>query len=230
MASLALALLSACPPAAMAGGFQVSPTLMELRPGARVASFQLANRGDAPVSVQIDALAWSQSPKGGDALAPANELVITPRRVEIAPGSSRQVRLALDTDAGGGGERAYRVRFRELPGVTTGGGMGVATLVEQNVPLFFNAQGKPELAVDAHRDTQGRLWLDVRNTGARHARLGGLKVWNANAQPLFAKGGPRYVLAGSQVAWTLSGDYRVEGGDTVVVQLGDEAKRTLLVE
>ncbi|MFC4727053.1 molecular chaperone [Coralloluteibacterium thermophilus] len=220
------------PPAATAGGFLVSPTLAEVRAGARVASFELANRGDAPVAVQVDALAWSQD--GEDVLAPAQDLVIAPRRVEIAPGASRLVRLALNPDvAEETGERAYRVRFRELPGAGAAprDGFGIATLVEHNVPLFFNVGRAPDLHLRAWRDEAGRLILEAANAGTRYARLAGMRVWDGAGTLAYEHNGPRYVLAARTMRWTLPDDVRIGSGETAQVQFaGDSGKRTVLVE
>lgn len=223
-------LLASIPPVASAGGFLVSPTLLALPPRAKVASFELANRGQEPVTVQVDAVAWSQH-EGDDRYVAADALVISPRRVELLPGQTRLVRLAEQSrTANPGGERAYRVRFRELPPPSTGTGLGVTTLVEQNVPLFFGAAGKPQLAPRLRRTDDGHLLLDIANTGALHARLASQKILRAGSV-LSERTTPKYILPGARKQWTLPGNYQVSTGELLEIQLGaEDAKWTLLVE
>jgi|GEM_PF-1573769 len=229
-APILVMLLALIPPVASAGGFLVSPTLLALPPGAKVASFELANRGAEPVTVQVDAVAWSQQ-DGDDHFVAADALVISPRRLELLPGQTRLVRLAEQSRAANpSGERAYRVRFRELPPPSTDSGLGVTTLVEQNVPLFFGAAGKPALAPHLRRASDGRLVLDVANTGTLHARLASQKISRAGSV-LSERTTPKYILPGGRKQWTLPGDYQVSTGETLEIQLGaDDAKWTVLVE
>lgn len=111
-AALLLAVLS---PAVVAGGFQVSPTIVELAPGGKTASYQLHNRGTEPVSVQVDVMAWSQD--GTEKLVAATDVVVAPRIATLAPGKSQLVRIALRAPAPTG--RAYRVKLREVPPLPT---------------------------------------------------------------------------------------------------------------
>lgn len=206
-----LALLA---PAALAAGFQVSPTIAEVAPGIRVASFELRNPGEETLTIQVDALDWTQSAEGGDALAPARDVVIVPRLATLSPRGSQLVRIAVQGEVAR--ERAYRLRLREVPPPPPPGFMGVRTLVEQLVPVFFQTAATAD-AVEWRvlPGAAGELLLAARNAGGRHLRLSGLRLVDPRGAVLAERGGPGYVLAGQSTQWPLDTHARPARGDAV---------------
>lgn len=214
--ALSRGLFSACllvlAPAVWAGGFQVAPTIAEVTPGTRVASVELRNPGEEPVTIQVDALEWTQS-ADGDQLAPAKDVVVVPRIATLAPHASQLVRVALQGETER--ERAYRLRLREVPPPPPPGFMGVRTLVEQLVPVFF--QTTANAAVDWHvrLDASGKLLLVANNAGGRHLPLSGIRLVDLRGGILAERKGPAYVLAGQATRWPLETHARLARGDAL---------------
>jgi fimbrial chaperone protein len=207
------ACLALVPCLAIAGGFQVAPTIAEVAPGTHVASLELRNNGDQPVTVQVDALAWSQSAAAGDRLDPATGVVVVPRIATLAPHASQLVRVAVQGDSAQ--ERAYRLRMREVPPPPPPGFMGVRTLVEQLVPVFFQTEGSDTVDWTLHTQQSGALTLAATNSGTRHLALANVRVVDAHGAVLAERKGPGYVLAGQSVQWSLDAHARPRHGDAV---------------
>jgi fimbrial chaperone protein len=212
-------------PAVLAGGFQVTPTIGEIAPGARIATFQLHNNGSEPVSVQADAFAWSQDAQG-ETLAAAGNVVISPRITSLAPGQTTLVRVALRSPSKGG--NAFRLKLRELPPPATSELNGVRTLIEHNIPLFFLADGAPALAWHARLGADGKLQLEGTNTGTRHYRATAIRIASDNGTALVNSNGPRYVLPHATTRWVLAAAGHVVRGDRIQVQLtGSDGNRDI---
>lgn len=210
-------------PLAYASGFQVSPTIAEIPAGTRVASFQLRNNGAEPVTIQVDLLAWSQDPAQGDRLAPATDVIVVPRIATLDPGATQLVRVALQSP--GQGERAYRLRLREVPPPPPPGFMGVRTLVEQLVPLFFQVPGEPAVSWKARLQPSGALVLTASNGGPRHLQLNTLRVVDDRGAVLAERNGPGYVLAGQSTGWALDTHARLARGDALQLEFMSHGAR-----
>jgi fimbrial chaperone protein len=206
------ACLALVPCLATAGGFQVAPTIAEVAPGTHVASLEVRNNNDQPVTVQVDALAWSQSEKG-DQLDPATGVVVVPRIATLAPHAIQLVRVAVQGESGH--ERAYRLRLREVPPPPPPGFMGVRTLVEQLVPVFFQTDGADAATWTVRMQPSGALTLGATNSGARHLALANVRLVDARGGILAERKGPGYVLAGQSVQWSLDTHAHLGHGDAV---------------
>lgn len=216
---LGLALLA---PIALATGFQISPTIAEVAPGTRVASFELRNPGDEAVTIQVDALAWTQSIEGGDALAPASDVVVVPRVATLAPHGSQLVRIAVQGEVAR--ERAYRLRLREVPPPPPPGFMGVRTLVEQLVPVFFQTDATDAVEWHARLASTGELLLATHNAGGRHLPLSGIRLVDSRGAVLAERKGPGYVLAGQSMQWPLDTHARLARGDALRLEFLSHGK------
>lgn len=211
-ACVAAFLLCGLPIQSWAGGFQVSPTIARVPSGESVTTFELANRGREPVTVQSDVLSWTQ--EGGQShTAPAQDVLVAPRLVTIPPGGSQLVRIAVRTpDATG--ERAYRVHFREVPAPAPEGFIGLRTLITHDVPVFFLAAGSADVSWRAVLGDDGGLTVSAANQGTRHLRLSAIEV-SAGGRSVTNARGPRYVLARSGMSWQLAAGTDLERGDRV---------------
>lgn len=204
--------------AASAGTFQVSPTLAEVAPGSGVASFTIRNQNATPLTVQVDAFAWTQG-EAGDAHTPATDLVIVPRIVTVAPGQSQLIRVGLRSPERTA-EQAYRVHFVELPPPPEPGFIGVRTAVRFDIPLFFlGPASAPRIDWSAALAADGALQLRADNQAGRYQRLGTLRIVDSRGALLAEREGPLYVLGGQAVAWQLTTHARLAPGDEVVLQV-----------
>lgn len=200
-------------PAVMATGFQIAPTIAEVATGTRVASFELRNPGDAAVTVQVDALDWTQSVGSSDQLKPARDVVVVPRIATLSPHASQLVRVALQGE--NEHERAYRLRLREVPPPPPPGFMGVRTLVEQLVPVFFQTNATDAVEWHARLQPTGSVLLVAHNAGGRHLPLSGIRLVDERGAILAERKGPGYVLAGQSTQWPLETHAHLSHGDTL---------------
>jgi fimbrial chaperone protein len=215
--------LALVPLAVSAGGFQVAPTIAEVPAGTKVASFQLRNSSDIATTVQIDVLAWDQSETDGDKLTPATGVVVVPRIATMAPHGEQLVRIAVQQ--AGTGEGAYRLRLREVPPPPPPGFMGVRTLIEQLVPVFFQTDGEAAIAWHARLKPSGDLMIAATNTGPRHLGFSGLKLVDDRGGILAERAGPGYVLAGKTIGWSLDTHARLKRGDALKLEFQSNGKR-----
>jgi fimbrial chaperone protein len=179
-AALLLALIFATPafaadPAAVS--MDVAPTTLELVPG-EPGLFYVANHGAAPVEVRLDGFDWSQ-PNGDDALAPSDDLVVSPGEATIAPGARQLVRvLAPDTK----GERCFRLMVSQLPSAVPEPGNAVRILLRFGVPVFAGGGSgnlPPVLAWSLSQHGHVSL-VTARNRGSRAVKLTGVVLRGAN--------------------------------------------------
>ena len=229
---LLVALSWAAAASAAAASFQVLPTLVEVPPDASVASLTIRNPGTEPLSIQIDAQAWSQG-VSGEVRTDTGDLVVVPRIAVIAPGAAQIVRMAL-RNQDRSREHAFRARFREIPPPAPPGFLGVRTALEIDLPVFFSVQ---EAAADLHwrasRTPEGLLELHAENRGNRFVRLVALQAVDARGAVLAEGRPPLYVLGGSTTRIPLTTHARLAQGDPVRLQIdlgGDRQEHALTVE
>jgi fimbrial chaperone protein len=211
---------------ASAGSFRISPTLSEVAPGQTVATFTLANAGSERVSVQVDALDWTQSATG-ERREPSSDVAVVPRIVTLAPGATQMVRVALRSERDR--ERAFRVRFRELPGAVPDGFVGVRTTLHIDVPLFFHAaRGEAQVDWALQRSADGGLHLHAANGGARFLQAAALRLEDGRGALLATGPSPAYVLAGQRMQWPLAAKATLAVGEPVMLVYEQRGKRVTL--
>lgn len=213
------------PASAWASGLQVTPVLLEFKPGQRAHAVSLSNSGQRAIQAQVRIRAWRQA-DGGDALEPTTELVASPPMVEIPPGQTQIVRIVRTQQATRPtAESAYRLLVDELPDASGGAAPesakrpgGVQFLFRYLIPIFVGPQEAtptkgpaPEGAKDGSVTARltlaedQRAKLTVRNTGTRRVKLSNLSYTDAASgeSVVLGSGLFGYVLAGSTRQWTL---------------------------
>jgi fimbrial chaperone protein len=201
---------------AIAGGFQVSPTIAEVPAGTRVTSFELRNNGAEPVTVQVDLLAWAQTTGDSEQLTPATGVVVVPRIATMPAHGSQLVRIAIQAPQEH--EQSFRLRLREVPPPPPAGFMGVRTLVQQLVPVFFLGSGEASVTWRASLQSQNTIMLVATNTGKRHLATHAIRLVDDRGGVLAERKGPGYVLAGESVGWPLETHAHLAHGDVVKLQ------------
>lgn len=188
------ALLAAWTMHARAGtAFDVAPTTLDLVP-ARAGLFYVTNHGDKAVTVQLQAMDWTQGPDG-DVRTPSSTLMLSPEFITIAPNARQSVRVMANP--AGDGEHAYRLMVSELPD-TVDIQNGVHVLLQFSVPVFVGHDTKaaPALAWDAQAQ-DGKAVLVARNQGGQAVKIAQLQI-NGIAQDT---SGFFYVLPGASHAF-----------------------------
>ncbi|WP_298090373.1 molecular chaperone [uncultured Sphingomonas sp.] len=176
--------------------------------GARATALWIENKGNAPVTLQVRTLRWTQE-GGEDRHVDQDRIVASPPIATVAPGQRQLVRiLRRDVADTGSGEQSYRLLIDELPpaidakGADTAPRAQLAVQMRYSIPLFVHAgasaTAQPVLAARITL-AEGRRYLVVTNSGARHARLVDLR---GGRTPVL-QGLIGYVLPGRRMRWPL---------------------------
>lgn len=213
---------------AAAGTFQIAPTLGDVPSDRSTATFRIMNPGDTPMTVQVRAYRWTQA-GNEDVHVPADDLIIVPPLINVAPGATQIIRIAhkrRDT----GSEAAYRVHFEEVPSAPPAGFIGLQTALKLDVPLFFapgNAEGRLEWTV---KKTPRGIALDIENTGTRFARFANIELADHSGRVIAHVKGPQYALAGATRQWNFTGVPLERGAKlTAIVRMGAVRQEVPLV-
>ncbi len=195
------ALLSAS--SSLADSIEIGPTRLQMVGPERTTTLTIRNSNDAPASIQIRAIDWSQA-DGTDQYAPSAVLLASPPQASLAPGESQVIRLVIENLPAADRERAFRLVIDQIPSDQSPSGAGVRTAVRALVPVFVTTAitDRPRLQWTAVRSGT-TVTLTAVNDGAAHERLIGATL-SAGGQPI---GDPLegYVLAGAQRVWTIEG-------------------------
>lgn len=169
----ALLALALAPLPAAAGNYGISPLDFQFTTQRKSGVLTITNEDDAPISLRVRAMRWTQGPDGQDIYEESTDLVFFPKRVDLKPGDKKIVRLgvnAVPQDQ----ERAYRLFVDELPppeDPTQRAGTRLSVLVSMGVPVFLTPEGaEPQLAVEQARLGEG-LDMTVSNAGATRVRM-----------------------------------------------------------
>jgi len=168
------AALALFPATGSAGNYGVSPLDVRFSPQQKSAVLTITSEDTKDVSLRLRAMRWTQDAEGRDAYEEVQDLVFFPKRLDIKPGEKRIVRVGVN-ELPAAGERAWRLYLEELapPQAPGGGATRLAVLVNIGVPVFAGgADVKAVLRIGEPRfDADGRMELEVANSGTSRARL-----------------------------------------------------------
>lgn len=219
-AFLAAALGGAGDARAMAD-FAIEPLRLELSKARTNGSLRLRNNGDTPVTVQVDAVAWSQR-DGRDVLEPTQAVVVSPPIFRMPAKGGQTIRVGHVGKPDAVTEASFRVLIREVPQAPAAQ-TGISTVLQLSLPVFV-APDKPAAPELAWRLTRaaGKLQLEVRNRGNAHAQVGDFKLLPNLVPAGVSVAG--YVLPGQSRNWeweardvppgALRATYRLNGQPT----------------
>ncbi|MBX3725691.1 MAG: molecular chaperone [Xanthomonadales bacterium] len=211
---------------------EIQPIRLQVAAGAQAGDLSVRNPRAEVLRLQVDLMHWRQGPDG-DVLEPATDALVVPRMLSLEPGATQRLRVGL-TAGPRDRERAYRLRIRELPQPAPPDFVGVRTIMEFSVPIFFDGAARgapPELAWQASRDGTGAVLLQARNDGARHARFSRVRLLDSAGNELARSERPHYVLPGASTRWRLPVESAVP--DTLRLGLsegGNERQTALRLE
>lgn len=191
-------------PAASAGSFSIDPVRIVLSEARPSAVMRVENRGDAAITVQLQALSWSQS-ANRDELSASRELLATPQVFRLRPGQVQVVRIALLRPVDDKRELAYRLLLDEVPPPPAADFRGLQMALRISMPVFVQPRtsATAELAA-AVVERDGHRRLQLVNRGQAHVQLGSLSLQSlqqasgSSAATLYAHDKTVYVLAGQQ--------------------------------
>ncbi len=180
MRGIAAAALLAVSIDALAATFGLTPMRVELSAASPTAIVTVNNSGDAPLTIQVQAYAWTQ-PDGNDVYEETRGFIVSPPIFTIAPGAAQILRIALRGKPPSEVEQAYRLIFREIPlaeeAATDRAIFRIA--LNMNIPMFVAPTGggvapRPAITIDTGPD--GSTLLHIANSGTGNLRLSALTI------------------------------------------------------
>ena len=207
----------------------VDPTIAA---GESSTAIWIENRSDETVTMQIRSLGWKQT-GGEDDYGVQDAVVASPPIAEVAPGARQLVRVIRRAPSPPPGEQAYRLLIDELPKPTAEQGAGAsATLAVQmrySIPLFtYGSKDKGRTQLSSRIVlAEGKRFVEIRNSGTRHARLTDLKLAAGGRSTTLLPGLIGYVLAGSTRRIALPDELPAQGGGFTVAVDGVDQPLTV---
>jgi fimbrial chaperone protein len=201
------------PTLATAQGLTVLPVNIEMPSGQLSTTMTIINNGATETSVQIRALAWTQS-DGAEELTPSDEVMASPPIATIAPGETQVVRLVL-SKAPTGKEATYRLLLDQIPPAAAPGTVRLA--LRLSIPIFAQPETRALPHVVYHIESGGgATTLVAVNDGGRHDTVRDVKLVSTGGAITTAAEGSPYVLSGSTRRWAVTTSGRAPAvGDTL---------------
>lgn len=203
MALAACILLTLLTSQALASGFQVSPTRVQLDSDQRVMALTIRNTSERGVNIQVELMAWSQA-DDQDHYEPTSELLATPPIFSLEAGEQQIIRVGLRRPPERGKELTYRLFLQELPPPTPDGFNGLQIVMRMGIPVFVapaSGSASHDLDWQLQRSEDGVLRLSASNFGNGHAQVNGLTLHRNGREVTPA--GMFYVLPGSSRGWAI---------------------------
>jgi len=181
---------------ALASQITISPTGLSLNATKSTDLITLHNETSAPVSMQLSAYRWDQTPEGTPKLTPTDDVVFFPAIVTIGGREDRIVRVGAMVPFGLA-EKSYRLIAEELPpprfqppapGAPQKVETRVVVLTRVSIPIFMWPAG-PQVhqeSLDGLSVQNGRVSFQIKNTGNFHVLAGSAKItgWSADNRSL----------------------------------------------
>jgi P pilus assembly chaperone PapD len=173
------AFLSAFSISAIAGGFSVSPLLVDLQTkgSKRSTSFEVYNDDKLPVKMEVSASLWTQNGNEDLYSDDVKDLTFFPRVFTVAPNSKQVVRLSYKGDTNLLNDKGYRLWFSEIKGQSNpedeqSKNMGATVSISYRIGagVFIKQAGKPEEKITSSldKDENGLNVLTLKNEGNTH--------------------------------------------------------------
>lgn len=214
-----LAGLLATAGSAAASTFNVAPIRVEMDADHQTGVLTLHNDGEAPVTVQVQAAAWSQE-GGEDVYRATRDLLVTPPVFVVPPNGDQIVRVARRARSDSVSEQAYRLFFQEVPEAAAPGFNGLKVALRISLPVFIaaTATAPNELVWRASWPADGTLRLEAANRGLAHVQITDFAVAASDKTVIARIGGARYLLPGSHAVWAVTPIAGVGHGSAVRIR------------
>jgi fimbrial chaperone protein len=228
IAGLLLALL---PSLAAAAGVRISPTIVQIPPGAQTAEIWLSNTQDRPWQAQAKLYRWHQT-DGMEQLLATDDVQVSPPLIDIPAQGRQLLRVVRTGPAATDREIAYRLVLEERPDADAAADPRL--LLRYSTPVFLSPPGAAPAAALSASLVAGAYGpeLQVRNRGKAHARLSDLSFVGADGRQLtLFHNLAGYVLAGEQKRWPLPAELGTARGGHFAARLDNQAElQPLLAE
>jgi fimbrial chaperone protein len=180
VAFLLFFLLSA-PSLSFAGAIKVMPTKLFLAGGKKTEVLKVINEGDAKVTIQVEAMKWTQDEKGKDIYEPTEDIAFFPKIFTVEKGKETLLRIGAKERRSGERELSYRVFLQEIP-VSKPGETRLTLALRISVPVFIRpVKEVKEWGIEKLELSGGVLLVKVKNSGSSHISVGKMKAKGVDA-------------------------------------------------
>lgn len=207
---------------AQAGTFSVTPVRIFLQPTDRATAITFTNDGATEIVLQADLYEWLQKPDGDDDLKLAEDIIISPPIIKLAPGAKQVVRLARLSMAPTEAQQTYRLIVREIPEIAAAKqGISVQVALALSMPVFITPKdAKPVVTCSAVTASASQVMFTCKNTGKAHAQVRHARVLREGKELAQLDNGG-YYLPGTQRALILPRSQVTAGALTLELDLDD---------
>jgi fimbrial chaperone protein len=184
---------------AQAGTFSVTPVRIFLQSRDRATAITFTNDGTTEVVLQADLFEWLQKPNGDDDLKLAEDVIISPPIIKLAPGAKQVVRLARLSMAPNESQQTYRLIAREIPEIAAAKqGISVQIALALSMPVFITPKdAKPSMSCNSALAQAGNILFSCKNNGNAHAQVRYARVMRDGKELTKLENGG-YYLAGTE--------------------------------
>ena len=180
----------------------IEPVSIRMNPSSMSATLTVTNKSSEGMAFQVRGFTWTQH-DGHDALAPTDQLLLSPPLGTIPAAASQVVRIVL-RKAPEEHESSYRILIDQIPPPAAAGTIRVA--LRLSVPLFAEptVQARPILRWGLEQNGD-QIELVAKNDGNRHEIVRDISLITPSGTQLRIDSGQLpYVLAGSSQRWRLA--------------------------
>jgi len=166
---------------ALAGSIGIAPLRVDFDTMERNSVVRVVNSGTEILTMQVEALDWSQAEDGRDQYEATSDVIAVPPIFSIPPGETQLVRVGLLSQQPLEVEQSYRLLFTELPPPMNNKAVaGLQLRMRVSIHVFSAAVtvDEPELEFIEHEFVEdGRLRVKLRNNGKTHIRVSKLTAF-----------------------------------------------------
>jgi fimbrial chaperone protein len=185
------------------GSFTANPVRLSIAPGATSTSLLLENKGEEPVLVQAELLAWTQK-DGEDVLTPTQNIIVSPPIFKVGVGGAQTVRVGLLAPATGDREVTYRLFLQEVAQPPKPGEQGVGVSLRLGLPIFVMPRGAVTRETSWRvKADGGAIRLTLVNAGNVHVQAIDCKLYREDGTLVAEQQLASYVLARQARSWLI---------------------------
>jgi len=184
--------------------FRVAPVRINLDRETKSIALTVQNEDEEKLTVQVDAMEWSQDESGEDVYKPTKDIVFFPKMINVEKGKERVIRVGYDGKADEK-EKTYRLFLEELPEPPKPNQTYVSMVIRMGIPIFISpATEVRESSIERTSMSKGKLEVTVRNNGNSHIMVDKIKAVGsdaAGANVFTTEASGWYILAGHTVSY-----------------------------
>ena len=215
----------------------VSPLRVTFKSEQNSETLTIRNPSTVPLTIQPKVMQWSQV-AGKDVLEATRDVLVAPPLVEIAPGETQIIRIALRRAPDAVQELSYRILLQQVVAPKRADSTGINFAFNVSLPIFVLpavAEGTPAPTAQlqwAAKLSDKMLLLSANNTGALHLQVKKYRVESATGVSESQQ--MQYVLPGRQQEFAVKAPAGISGAGQKVTIVADtdagEIRREALIQ